>query len=148
MNDLEALRERLAGLKFSFVSVEPAPVGGPFPPRVVADMGIELTRAGDLSVRSTVNSGGGSYTLASAAAEKTTISFHGGCWEECALEGVEGDDANGTLAQRMEEAEDFLQTRFSAAAGPYELVLRDAGSRRELVLSSQKDGAVLTFVSA
>lgn len=148
MNDLEALRERLAGLKFGFVSVEPAPAAGPFPPRAVADMGIKLTRAGDLTVLSTINSGGGSYTLASAAGDKTTISFHDCCWEECALESVEGDDANRTLVKRMEEAEEFLQARFSAAAGPYELVLRDAGSRRELVLTSQKDGAVLTFVSA
>ncbi|ELR11177.1 uncharacterized protein ACA1_388670 [Acanthamoeba castellanii str. Neff] len=140
MSQTEALRERL-GNEYYFVSVEPAPVAGPFPQRAADSMSLSLTAGGGYSVRSPINSGsGGSFTLATDG-DKTTITFGGAAWTERGLGRVSGDDANGTLKRRMEEAEDFLQARLSKAAGPYELELRDT----QLVLKSQSDGAVLIF---
>jgi hypothetical protein len=63
---------------------------------------------------------------------------------------VDGDDANGTIERRMNEAEDFLQQRLSESAGPYRLTItRRGGSegKRELVLDNLNDGTKLTFVA-
>jgi hypothetical protein len=147
MSQTEALRERLVGKEYYFVSVEPAPVAGPFPQRAADSMSLSLASAGGgYNVRSPINSGrGGSFTLATDG-DKTTITFGGAAWTERGLGRVSGDDANGTLKRRMEEAEALLQARLSKAAGPYELELRGSESGHEqLVLKSQSDGAELIF---
>lgn len=149
MSQTEALRERLVGKEYYFVSVEPAPVAGPFPQRAADSMSLSLSSAsagGGYNVRSPINSGrGGSFTLATDG-DKTTITFGGAAWTERGLGRVSGDDANGTLKRRMEEAEAFLQARLSKEAGAYELELRGSASGHEqLVLKSQSDGAELIF---
>jgi hypothetical protein len=140
--------EELAG-EYRFESVVPEPLDGPFPPQATTKMGITLSQKGGMAVQSPINHGqGGSFVL---AGEGTTITFSGASWTERGLGRVDGDDANGTLRKRMNEAEDFLQQRLSGSAGPYRLtVARRGGSegKRELVLESQNDGTKLTFIEA
>jgi hypothetical protein len=142
--------EELAG-EYRFESVVPEPLDGPFPPQATTEMGITLSQDGSMTVQSPINSGDGSFVLSGEGTTTTTITFSGESWTECALDGVDGDDANGTLERRMNEAEDLLQQRLSGSAGAYRLTItRRGGSqgKRELVLESQNDGTKLTFVEA
>jgi hypothetical protein len=139
--------EELAG-KYRFESVVPVPLDGPFPPQATAEMGITLGQKGGMTVHSPINNGQGcSFVL---SGEGTIITFGGGFWTEMGLGRVDGDDANGTIERRMNEAEDLLQQRLSESAGPYRLtVTRRGGSegKRELVLDNLNDGTKLTFVA-
>ncbi|ELR23711.1 uncharacterized protein ACA1_073550 [Acanthamoeba castellanii str. Neff] len=114
------------------------------PDPVLASIGLTLNKTGGMTVQSTINSGQGSFTLGGGG---RTIAFSGVTWTERGLGElhVQGD-ANGTLRQRMIEAEQFLRDRLSSAAGVYDLSLNDTDNEdHEMVIKSQQDGTKLIF---
>lgn len=132
------MNKTLAGKTFYLCSVRPKPSSGPFPLQALASTLLSFAKEeARVMFGGPINHGDASFEISHDGA---LITFSDGGWTERGLGRVGGDDEQGTMRRRFNEAEDLLR---DFSHGSFGLVVSDDANA--LTLKGTKTGRELTF---